>query len=67
MTEREARQELAQMCETMRKLRLFWKTKEVLTIDKYEREIFTMKKQQTSNACLWEQLAEAEKREKVLK
>ena len=26
-----------------------------------------MKKQLTSNACLWEQLAEAEKREKVLK
>ncbi|CDW83349.1 UNKNOWN [Stylonychia lemnae] len=67
MTEREARAELAQMWDIMRKLRIFWKTKEVLTIDKYEKEIFTLKKQQTSNACLWEQLAEAEKREKVLK
>lgn len=51
----------------MRKLRLFWKTKEVLMCEKYESEIFTMKKQLTSNACLWEQLAEAEKREKVFK
>jgi hypothetical protein len=38
----------------MRKLRLLWKTKEVLMVEKYEREIFTMKKQLTSNACLWE-------------
>ena len=67
MSEREAREELAKMWETMRKMRIFWKTKEVLTIDKYEKEMFTMKKQLTSNACLWEQLAEAEKREKVLK
>ena len=67
LSEREAREELAQMWEKMRKLRIFWKTKEVLTIDKYEKEIFTLKKQLTSNACLWEQLAEAEKREKVLK
>jgi len=35
--------------------------------DRFEREIFALKKQLTSNACLWEQLAEAEKREKVLK
>ena len=46
---------------------MFWKTKEMITKDKYEREIFILKKQLTSNACLWEQLAEAEKREKVLK
>ena len=44
MTEREARAELAQMWDIMRKLRIFWKTKEVLTIDKYEKEIFTLKK-----------------------
>ena len=51
----------------MRRLRIFWKAKEVLTKDKYERQIFVLKKQLTSNAALWEQLAEAEKREKVLK
>ena len=44
LTEEEARTELAQLTDKMRKLRLFWKAKEVLCIDKYEREIFTMKK-----------------------
>jgi hypothetical protein len=67
MTEIEARQELAEMWTEMRRLRIFWKAKEVLTKDKYERQIFVLKKQLTSNAALWEQLAEAEKREKVLK
>jgi hypothetical protein len=59
--------ELAEMWREMRTLRMFWKFKEMVTKDKYEREIFILKKQLTSNACLWEQLAEAEKREKVLK
>jgi dsDNA-specific endonuclease/ATPase MutS2 len=54
MTEIEARQELAEMWTEMRTLRMFWKTKEMLTKDKYEREIFILKKQLTSNACLWE-------------
>ena len=59
MSEAEARQELAEMWKEMRTLRMFWKTKEMITKDKYEREIFILKKQLTSNACLWEQLAEA--------
>jgi hypothetical protein len=67
MTEIHARMELAEMWREMRTLRMFWKFKEMITKDKYEREIFILKKQLTSNACLWEQLAEAEKREKVLK
>lgn len=67
LTEIEARKELKEMWTEMRTLRMFWKTKEMLTKDKYEREIFILKKQLTSNACLWEQLAEGEKREKVLK
>lgn len=67
MTEIEAREELCEMWNEMRTLRIFWKTKEIITKDKFEREIFILKKQMTSNACLWEQLAEAEKREKVLK
>lgn len=37
MTEIEARQELASMWTEMRRLRIFWKAKEVLTKDKYER------------------------------
>ena len=41
--------------------------KESLFKEKYEKKIENMKKQLTSNACLWEQLAEAEKREKILK
>jgi hypothetical protein len=44
MTEIEARQELAEMWTEMRKLHVFWKTKEILTKDKYEREIFVLKK-----------------------
>jgi hypothetical protein len=67
LTELEAREELCEMWKEMRTLRIFWKTREMITKDKYEREIFILKKQLTSNACLWEQLAEAEKREKVLK
>lgn len=54
LSEREARQELAQMWDIMRKMRIFWKTKEMIMIDRFEKEIFTLKKQQTSNACLWE-------------
>ena len=36
-------------------------------IDKYEKEIMALKKKLSSNATLWEQLAESEKREQVLK
>jgi len=54
MTEIEAREELAEMWVKMRRLRIFWKSKEVMTKDKYERQIFVLKKQLTSNACLWE-------------
>jgi hypothetical protein len=44
MTEIEARKELTEMWTEMRTLRVFWKTKEMLTKDKYEREIFVLKK-----------------------
>lgn len=54
MTEIHARMELAEMWREMRTLRMFWKFKEMITKDKYEREIFILKKQLTSNACLWE-------------
>ena len=45
MSEREARHELAQMWDIMMKQRIFWKTNEVIMIDKFEKEIFTLKKQ----------------------
>jgi hypothetical protein len=41
--------------------------KEIVLKEKHEREIFTLKQQLTSNKCLWEQLAESEKREQVMK
>jgi hypothetical protein len=63
----EARADLARMQRSMRKMRIFWKMKEVLIAKKNEEELFTLRKQLTSNACLWEQQAESEKREKVLK
>lgn len=44
MSEIEARAELAEMWKEMRTLRMFWKTKEMITKDKYEREIFVLKK-----------------------
>lgn len=44
LTEIEARAELAEMWKEMRTLRMFWKTKEMITKDKFEREIFILKK-----------------------
>jgi len=44
LTEIEARTELAEMWKEMRTLRMFWKTKEMITKDKFEREIFILKK-----------------------
>jgi|LauGreDrversion4_2_1035121.scaffolds.fasta_scaffold78099_2 hypothetical protein len=44
LTELEARQELCDMWKEMRTLRIFWKTREMITKDKYEREIFVLKK-----------------------
>ena len=41
--------------------------KEVLTQEKHERELYNQRQQLTSNACLWEQLAEAEKREQIMR
>ena len=41
--------------------------KEVLQKEKHDREMFNLKQQLTSNACLWEQLAESEKREQIMR
>ena len=66
-TEQEARYELARACEVMRKQRLFWRTKEMLTKQKYQNKINLMKKQLSNNAYLWDQMGESEKRETILK
>ena len=41
--------------------------KELMNQQKYDFQIDNLKQQLTSNSTLWEQLAEAEKREKILK
>lgn len=66
-SEQEARFELARVCEVMRKQRLFWRTKEMLTKQKFQNKINLMKKQLSNNAYLWDQMAESEKRETILK
>ena len=66
-SEQEARFELARMCEAMRKQRLFWRTKEMLTKQKFQNKLNLMKKQLSNNAYLWDQMAESEKRETILK
>ena len=51
----------------MRKQRLFWRTKEMLMKQKYQDKINLMKKQLSNNSYLWDQMAESEKREKIIK
>ena len=51
----------------IRKYRLMNKFKEVLTAERHQFKIDNLKQQLTSNTTLWEQLAESEKREKILK
>ena len=51
----------------MRKQKLFWRMKEMLMQQKYQNKINLMKKQLSNNSYLWDQMAEAEKREKILK
>ena len=67
ISEQEARFELASCVDLMRKQRLFWRTKEMLMKQKYQNKINLMKKQLSNNSYLWDQMAESEKREKILK
>lgn len=67
LNEREAREEIVKLQELIRKQRLMYRMKEVLIKQQYEYKIDNLKQQLTSNACLWEQLAESEKRENILK
>ena len=46
---------------------MFWRFKEMLAKQKFQNEINMLKKQVSNNSYLWDQMAEAEKREKILK
>ena len=51
----------------IRQLRVMNKFKHVLKDERHELKVENLKQQLTSNTTLWEQLAESEKREKILK
>ena len=67
MQEAEAREELALLCDRTRLMFVFWKVKEITTKQRYENQIYDLNQKLSSNSVLWEQLAEAEKRENVLR
>ena len=62
-----AREELLQLHRALRNQKNFMKMKEIVLKEKYERVIFNLKQQLTSNQYLWEQLSESEKREQKLR
>jgi len=51
----------------IRKYKGFAMMKQVLTSERHEKELANQRAQLTSNAALWDQLAEAEKREQITK
>lgn len=67
MDEAEARLEVASYTERMRLMYLFWKVKEVTLKQRYENQIYALNQKVSSNSMLWEQLAESEKREAILR
>ena len=66
-SEREAREEIIQLQLLMRKMRMVFRFKEVVARQQFEHKMDNMRQQLNSNTLLWEQLAEGEKREKILK
>ena len=67
VNEKQSRDEVDRLIDIIRRQRLMNKFKEVLTHEKHQFKIDNLKQQLTSNTTLWEQLAESEKREKILK
>ena len=65
--ERECREEILMLQDKLRMSRQFMHMKIVLMKDRHQYQIDNLKQQLTSNTTLWEQLAEGEKREKILK
>ena len=66
-SESEARYEVLKLENWIRQSRMLQKLKEAVQKQKHDYKIDNLKQQLSSNAVLWEQLAEAEKREKILK
>ena len=67
ISESESREEVLKLENFIRQSRLLSKLKEAVQKQKHDYKIDNLKQQLSSNAVLWEQLAEAEKREKILK
>ena len=65
--EEETMKEINSLNRYIRKFKIFSKLKEVIAREKHEKELFNQRKRLTSNECLWEQLAEAEKRENIIR
>jgi hypothetical protein len=65
--EEESMKEINSLNRFIRKFKMFTKLKEVIAKEKHEKELFNQRKRLTSNECLWEQLAEAEKREGIMR
>ena len=66
-SERKAHREIIRLQDLIRKMRLMFRFKDVLIRQKYEHELESLRTQLNSNKQLWNQLAEAERREKGLK
>ena len=66
-SEKEAQEQVLQMQNLIRKQRMVENFKHVCAQKKWQTKLETLQKQLTQNADLWEQLAESQKRERVLK
>lgn len=67
LSEQEAREELVHLHDKYRKLFIFNKVKEVTMKQNFQNQIQELNAKLSSNSMLWEQMAEAEKREHVLR
>jgi hypothetical protein len=65
--EQEIRKENEMLMTCLRRQRKRFAMQEVLMKERHQLQIDNLKQQLTSNTTLWEQLAESEKREKILK
>ena len=66
-SEAESREELLAIQRFMRLQRLFLGFKDGIKQSRHDFKVDNLQQQLTSNSTLWEQLAESEKREKILK
>lgn len=65
--ERGQLEEILRLNDTIRKMRYWNMIRNVTAHERQERELANQRAQLTSNAALWDQLAEAEKREQITK